>query len=46
MTSAPNSGVAAANRDERRNFASQWAGNLTSANSWAILKGSPNVRRR
>ena len=43
MTSAPSVLVAAADRDEHRNFGMQWAGGLDSVESWAIIKGSPNI---
>jgi putative spermidine/putrescine transport system substrate-binding protein len=43
MTSAPNPAVVAANRDDHTNFAVQWAGNLTTIESWAIVKGSANI---
>jgi len=43
MTSAPNAGVAAANRTGRRNFAIQWTGSLYAVDSWAIVKASPDL---
>ncbi len=45
MTSAPSSQIVAANRGERRNFGIQWAAGLYEVISWAILKGSPNLRQ-
>jgi putative spermidine/putrescine transport system substrate-binding protein len=43
MTSVPDTVVVAANRDDHRNLGLQWAGNLTSVQSWAIPKGSGDV---
>ena len=43
MTSAPADLVVQANRTDHRNFGLQWAGNLSSLDSWAIAKGSPNL---
>ena len=33
-----------ANRTSHRNFGVQWAASLYEVQSWAILKGSPNLR--
>ena len=45
MTSATNAQIAMANRTEHRNFGMQWAGSLSVIDSWAIMKGSPNLRQ-
>ncbi len=37
--------VAEANRNEHRNLGVQWAGSLFSVDSWAIVKGSPNLQQ-
>lgn len=42
MTSAPNGAITLANHTQRRNLGVQWAGGLTSVQSWAIVKGSPD----
>lgn len=44
MTSAPASAIAMANRTSHRNFGLQWAASLYEVHSWAVLKGSPNLR--
>jgi len=43
MTSAPAERVVEADRAGRRNFGIQWAGGLSSVDSWVIAKGSPNL---
>lgn len=43
MTSAPSGRVVMANR-QGRNFGVQWAASLYEVQSWAIVKGSPNLR--
>lgn len=45
MTSAPSGRVVTANRGEKRNFGIQWTASLYEVQSWAILKGSPEVRQ-
>ena len=45
MTSAPSARIAAVNRTERRNFGMQWSASLYEVQSWAILKGSQNLRQ-
>jgi putative spermidine/putrescine transport system substrate-binding protein len=42
MTSAPSMGIVAANRDEHRHFAIQWAGGLIAIDFWGIVRGSAN----
>jgi putative spermidine/putrescine transport system substrate-binding protein len=44
MTSAPSGRIATANRADRRNFGLQWAGSLYEVQSWAIIRGSPDIR--
>ena len=44
MTSAPSAEIATVNRMEHRNFGMQWTAGLYKVLSWAILKGSPNLR--
>ena len=44
MTSAPSGAIATAARLDGRNFGIQWAASLYSVLSWAIPKGSPNLR--
>ena len=44
MTSASAAAIAGVNRTARRNFGVQWAASLYEVQSWAILKGSPNLR--
>jgi len=36
--------ITAVNRSAHRNFGMQWASSLYEVESWAILKGSPNLR--
>lgn len=45
MTSAPTGRVAMANRVERRNLGIQWSASLFEVYSWAILKGSTELRQ-
>lgn len=45
MTSAPSGRIAVANRGEKRNFGIQWAGSLYEVQSWAIMKGSTDLRQ-
>lgn len=45
MTSAPSGRIATAVRLEHRNFGIQWAASLYEIRSWAIPKGSPNLRQ-
>ena len=44
MTSAPSGAIATAARLDGRNFGLQWASSLFDLLSWAIPKGSPNLR--
>jgi len=44
MTSAPSSRVAAASWSGHRNFGIQWTASLYEVLSWAVLKGSANLR--
>ncbi|MDR3538328.1 MAG: extracellular solute-binding protein [Acetobacteraceae bacterium] len=44
MTSAPSGGIATATHSEPHNFGMQWSQALYEVQSWAVLKGSPNVR--
>jgi putative spermidine/putrescine transport system substrate-binding protein len=44
MTSASASAIAMANRNAHRNFGVQWNASLYEVQSWAIVKGSPNLR--
>jgi putative spermidine/putrescine transport system substrate-binding protein len=43
MTSAPNGVISVANRVQNRHFGIQWNGSLDTVDSWAILKGTPNL---
>ena len=45
MTSALASPIAVVNRTAHRNFGVQWTASLYEVLSWAILKGSPNLRQ-
>ncbi len=45
MTSAPSGRVVTANRGEKRNFGIQWAASLYEVQSWAIVKGSQELRQ-
>jgi len=45
MTSAPSGRIVMANRSERRNFGLQWAASLFEVHSWAILKGTSELRQ-
>jgi putative spermidine/putrescine transport system substrate-binding protein len=44
MTSASAPAIGAVNRTAHRNFGVQWTASLYDLESWAILKGSPNLR--
>ncbi len=44
VTSAFAPSITIANRVGRRNFGIQWAASLYEVQSWAVLKGSPNLR--
>lgn len=44
MTSAPSGAIATAARLEVRNFGIQWSSSLFDVLSWAVPKGSPNLR--
>jgi putative spermidine/putrescine transport system substrate-binding protein len=44
MTSAPSSRIAAASWSGHRNFGIQWTASLYEVLSWAVLKGSANLR--
>lgn len=44
MTSAPSAAIVRAGRAAHRNFAIQWADSLYDVLSWAVLKGSPNLK--
>jgi len=44
MTSAYAPPIATVNRTAHRNFGVQWTASLYEVQSWAILKGSPNLR--
>ena len=43
LSSADSVSVALANRDAQRHFGVQWAGSLYTVESWAVMKGSPNL---
>jgi putative spermidine/putrescine transport system substrate-binding protein len=43
MTSAPSSEIVDWNETQGRHFGIQWAGNLSTVDSWAVMKGSPNA---
>jgi putative spermidine/putrescine transport system substrate-binding protein len=45
MTSAPSDRIAVAARTGPRNFGLQWTASLSEIRSWAIVKGSPNLRQ-
>jgi len=45
MTSAPSGRIVTANRLDKRNFGIQWAASLYEVHSWAVLKGSTNLRQ-
>jgi putative spermidine/putrescine transport system substrate-binding protein len=45
MTSAPSERIATVNHAEHRNFGMQWTASLYDVLSWAVLKGSPNLRQ-
>jgi putative spermidine/putrescine transport system substrate-binding protein len=44
MTSASAPTIAMVNRGDHRNFGVQWTASLYEVDSWAIIKGSPNLR--
>ena len=44
MTSAPDAQIVLADRTQHRNFGAQFSGSLYEVLSWAIIKGSPNLR--
>jgi putative spermidine/putrescine transport system substrate-binding protein len=43
LTSADSVAVTSANRSMARHFGIQWTGSLYSVQSWAVMKGSPNL---
>ncbi len=45
MTSAGSGPIALANRSEHRNFGMQATNSLSAVESWAVLKGTPNLRQ-
>lgn len=45
MTSAPSDRIAIAARNGPRNFGMQWTASFGEVQSWAIVKGSPNLRQ-
>jgi putative spermidine/putrescine transport system substrate-binding protein len=45
MTSAPSDRIAVAARNGPRDFGMQWTASLGEVQSWAIVKGSPNLRQ-
>ena len=45
MTSAPSARIAIVNRTDHHNFGVQWNASLYEVLSWAIVKGSPNLRQ-
>jgi putative spermidine/putrescine transport system substrate-binding protein len=45
MTSAPSDRISVAARAGPRNFGMQWTASLSEVKSWAIVKGSPNLRQ-
>ncbi len=45
MTTAPSSRIAVADRVDHRNFGIQWNAGLYQVASWAIAKGSPDLRQ-
>ena len=42
MTDAYNGRIAAANKNDKKNFKIVWTNNLYTIDSWVIMKGSPN----
>jgi putative spermidine/putrescine transport system substrate-binding protein len=44
MTSAPAPAINMVNRTAHRNFGLQWTASLYEVQSWAVVKGSPNLR--
>jgi putative spermidine/putrescine transport system substrate-binding protein len=45
MSSAPSARIVTSGRTQQRNFGLQFSGSLYEVLSWAILKGSPNLRQ-
>jgi putative spermidine/putrescine transport system substrate-binding protein len=45
MTTAPSGRIVMANRADHRNFGIQWNAGLYQVESWAIAKGSPDLRQ-
>jgi putative spermidine/putrescine transport system substrate-binding protein len=45
MTAAPSGRIAVADQHEHRNFGVQWNGALYHIQSWAVAKGSPDLRQ-
>jgi putative spermidine/putrescine transport system substrate-binding protein len=45
MTTAPSGSIATANWTQHRKFGIQWNTNLFEVDSWAILKGTPNLEQ-
>ena len=45
MTSAPDAQIVLADRTQHRNFGAQFNGSLYEVLSWAVIKGSPNLRQ-
>ncbi|HVC63754.1 MAG TPA: extracellular solute-binding protein [Acetobacteraceae bacterium] len=45
MTTAPSGRIVMANRVDHRNFGIQWNAGLYRVESWAVLKGSPELRQ-
>jgi putative spermidine/putrescine transport system substrate-binding protein len=45
MTTAPSGRIVMANRADHRNFGVQWSAGLYSVESWAVPKGSPDLRQ-
>jgi putative spermidine/putrescine transport system substrate-binding protein len=45
MTTAPSDRIVVANRADHRNFGIQWNAGLYQVESWAVAKGSPNLRQ-
>ena len=43
LSSADSISVALANHDAQRHFGVQWSGSLYTVQSWALMKGSPNL---
>ena len=45
MTTAPSDRIVVADRTEHRNFGIQWNAGLYQMESWAVAKGTPNLRQ-